>query len=607
MPSRNHTPLAVYLDGKEEPAVRVLSIRRGAGGRSLDTCTFLVDDEKPVANFNLTRGANTECEVVASLPTGPKVLHWGKVGNINANIGKSDARTYTSRMEHFHFGQPHYGTWERNPQGGNTVVNGNELVFNPQIDGVTENNRSPIRFADACYVIDPESLRSATAKNGQGVQAALAWNLVEAVLYLQRTMNGDSKGPIKNATAAELNAVLSSDDSLLKDFRIPNGPHLPEILDRLLEPFGYSWYVELAKRGERKLRYFKRGEGRQTSIKLQAVGQFVDPKLSNAKSTNIDYTIASAANSVWAAGDYRYVEGTFILERGWDASLEDLTYELSKDSEEYNDPANASYQRVWRDWVLNEGGDYGAAYDLSTLLGHPVVPRRRQFYPTITQGVDAAPIGETAGVTVEWSDDAGVHWHPLAEMTDSPNVHLLERECGIRFEGMSPPSDLMNAVDPDLSMVRVTASIRDDRRMTNATQLSTGSPLTDEATAFVDVSDRFHYREVSTLSKYSADVAAGTLTSKAVDDAQALATFSNQLRNAWDMADVSGDAVIEGLDNDQYEIGEVVTSLVGRGVNFSARAPGSTSRYPQVVAITWDVQGQQRTLSLQTFRDEVRA
>lgn len=643
MSSRKAQFPTVYRNGVEDPTLKVISVHRATGGKQLDRAVLQVDlglTGNRVENIEVRPGGgDDEIQIEADTGNGLDRIHIGKLTQTAVDLGGGESLLLTSRLEPYHFGGVLLGMIEFDALNNVEVTNPARLVFNPEIDGKIEGNLSAQGGANGePRFVDPESLRTSAARdlNNFGTPA-LFWTLPNAVLYLCTTLNPLER-VVRNPNVLDLDAVLDGSEDLLANFELDNGLYLPQALDKLLEPFGYSWYVDLE--GLDAIRVFKRGEpgadafgvGSPRVVHLQEPGNAVSSQ-DNAAQLRVDYALGPTANAVAVLGDWVFVEGTFELDKAWPEALDELDAftALEKGSQEWDE--NPAYHRAWRDWVLNEAGDYTdtrpeitSAYnlagdlqtevilanpgivdgvedadELTRLLGVAASPRRRKFLPTLTQAEDGTPIGETHGVTVEWSQDDGATWQPLEEL-ECGSVQVLDRECGIRFDSQNIPEQLQAAGDQ--ARVRVTATVRTDLRLVGVAPKDDESPLADVAPELVDAASRYHYRVLLTSSKYKADVDAGDKTADVADDREACAELARQLKGSWDQAEVSGSIEVEGIENGYYQLGDVIQKVEGREISFSGKSAGAAEqRYPQIVGITYDFQRQRRLLTLETFRE----
>lgn len=146
--------------------------------------------------------------------------------------------------------------------------------------------------------------------------------------------------------------------------------------------------------------------------------------------------------------------------------------------------------------------------------------------------------------------------------------------------------------------MRVTATIETDFRITATADGVAGSVLPFEAVAMLDLDGEFHWREVTTLSKYSGRTGARTL---AVDDRDFLEGFVAQLLAKFNQVDVGGNVTLEGVDQHAYQIGDRVAGVKFRNISFRAKRSGDA--YPQIVALTYDVEAQKTIVHLERVRE----
>ncbi|HEV3021808.1 MAG TPA: hypothetical protein VGX76_05055, partial [Pirellulales bacterium] len=204
-------------------------------------------------------------------------------------------------------------------------------------------------------------------------------------------------------------------------------------------------------------------------------------------------------------------------------------------------------------------------------------------------------------IDVQYSLDQGTTWLPIAQLEDRTCL-VLERECGIRFDGLMPPRELLNPPSGFTAMVRVTATMRDDLRLGATVGPDGTSPLAGLAPAFLDESERWHWREVGAKSRFNG---VSGLTANTADDTIQINLYAQWLYNVWDLADVCGMIAVEGLDSGfPYDLGQVIVGIAGRQISFNGKSAASGQQsYPQVVAIELDVQNQRQILHLETYRD----
>lgn len=613
MPSRPATEVVVTINGAPNPALRALAVHRSTGGGRRDHAEIEVDLSNKgtaqdwITNFAMNGAAGAAVQVIAYPDGAPQLIHSGVAVLPRLEIGEGKERlSFVSRVERWMFGAVMDGVLVWDPLTGQLITVLSDCVFNPEIDdAVLPNQSSEMRqLGLAPVMLDPESVRTPAAMEVQGDEPSF-WTLQSAVAYLCWALN-----PVQAYVLNPANLALLPDDVPLQNCRLERGKFLCDYLDELLPKYGLTWRLDLST-GAAQIAFAVRGLGAANSVYLGPPGSSYAGD--NAAQSSIDYDVGNTINKVVVYGDWLYVESTFALSRGWPAAADTIPEnELSRDSDAYQNAALANRQ-CWRNWVLNEAGDYIgtrpeliAPYDLSALFGVPTVPRRRRFLPMITLDDDGAPYGDTYGAHVEYSINAGETWRPITTLEDRTCV-LLERECGVRFDGFFPPAELVRAGTN--AMVRVTATVRSDLRLGTIAGPDASSPLGAVSPILIDGSKSFHWRVVAPTSRYYANVESGDLEADVADDAAALAEYADWLQQTFDLADVSGHCVIEGLDTQGaggvYDLGQLVTSINGRNISLNAQSIASGEiRFPQIVAIDYDCQAQRRTLTLETYRDE---
>ncbi|HWB13351.1 MAG TPA: hypothetical protein VG826_29265 [Pirellulales bacterium] len=615
MPTRPATPTIVTVNGAQQPFMRAISVHRATGGAARDEATIEVDlsargtGQQWIQNFAMNGQTGGDVQVWAYPGGTPQLLHAGTLVVPSIKIGENEERFHvTSRVEPWMFGAVMDGVYCWEPLSGQLVTILDECVFNPEIDGQVLPNQSAIGwlFGQAPVFLDPESARTAAAVALQG-NAPIYWTLGSALAYLCWALN-PAQTYLNNPSTLSFDLLPPWP---LQNFQVTRGKFLSDYLDDILPRFGLGWYLDLSS-GTPTIAFFVRGTGVSNSVYLGPPGSFYAGD--NLVGADVHFDVGNVRNQAVVFGDWYYVEASFILYRAWKTGLDNTAEaNLTKGTTAYE--SNPDYQRAWRDWVGNEAGDYNglrpeitAPYNLAGLFNAATTPRRRRFLPTITLGSDQAPKGETGGVTVEWSVDSGATWRPLRTLED-PTCVVLEREMGIRFDGLVPPAELRRAGTK--ARVRVTATVRSDVRLGNVQGPYPTSPLGGIAPFQLDESEKFHWRVVHPTSIYYAGVLNGSYPSNRADDTLALAAYTAFLQAVFDIADAQGRVEIEGLDTTgqagQYDLGQLLASINGRQIDFNAQSFGSgEARFPQIVGITYDCQRQRCTLHLETYRDPGR-
>jgi hypothetical protein len=638
----------IYRNGQIDPTLQVLRIDETCGGGRCDLAELIVDPKfaPKLQDFNPTAAVGNIIEVVAD----PNyVKHFGVVTMHQPHFSPGgETIKYVSRTEPAHFGEPAGGVlmfapgvpflrapgWLEQPQGQFKRVD-DPIVFNPEIDGRAVGNMHSAKLYGAAQMnvfLDPESVRTAAGRELHG-GSAIFWPLSAAVHYLCWGYNG-SQSFVANPTRAELTAVFRDSVDLLRNAMVADGDYLPEILDKLLAPLGYYWKLA-RRRFEQKLTFFRRGTGgRLVWLKHQRYGEIFDPGKTNTEATGVAFDASRLVNRIVGRGSKLQIEITAELVRGWPEEIDnavdrdDLSKKVIGENLVENQGALATVagrKNAWRKWVLNEAGDYIGTRGLTTIFTEPtrarlqaaglldwLVPRRRRLLPTLTRDRNGdGPIGTLRGVEVELgaplvgSETGEYEWTPIGDW----GVLILEHEAGILINGEDIPEELFDLGDE--AKLRVTATIETDFRITATAPRQPLSPIFYDATAQLDLDQDFHWRTVSPLSKYHGRIVetlpssptVTAFTSIDADDREALQAFVATLRDRWDQLDVAGNVVLEGVDQHAYQLGDRVAGIEGRNYKFQSRFSGGT--HPQIIGITYDVDGQKTILHLERIRELV--
>lgn len=635
---------SIPMDGDEKPEYRLQSIRRGAGGQRLDTAVFDFATTEVIQDIATPIDYRETIDVIASpkakdegdeddIP--PDIIFRGEMGLPRLSLTEDGRQSVeaTARVEQWHFGEP--------IRGWRAMIYDNDLAtqvyrtieedirFNPRIDGRVLPNQADwyidvdVAVGSKWYVwLDPESVRSDNAETSIG-QTASNWTLATAVYTLCYWLNPDETY-ILNPDYKALNDTLGGAPDL-KDWTIRRGLYLPQALDEILTPHGYSWYVKHGVNADgeytRRIVVFQRGDGTEKTIKLAENGADRDFNTSNLATLDCTWNIADGANIVEAYGSFLEVEGTFELQRSWAAADDALTVlELEKDGDGSKYEA---YPDVWRKWVLNEAGDYTATrtgntlFDINTIeetdggdlaLGDQNIFRRRRFYPPLTK----APDDGRRDYLVEYLAEAEVYgeldeWRNVLTLPDA-HYSILDRECGIIFTGQKPPEEIVRRGAN--ARIRITACLRGDQRLSYTATKTAVSPNGADIRLIVNAENRYHKRVriEDTDATYCSRYADENLYDDGVvpdadtaDDTTAIESFAVRMRNLEQSARIAPVVTLQGY-HPEFEIGDLITEIEGRGLSFNQNAEdNATKKYPQVMEIEYTQDATK--LTLKTFED----
>ncbi|QDT95563.1 hypothetical protein [Gimesia aquarii] len=608
------------------------SIKRSRGSERVDAivCTYDLSKAGRLIDTTTPTGHNRILEVRTYDHEGELTIlkAWGVVTQQSQTINDSNEFvTLIARQEDWLFGEPiyHYQQW-------NTADPiHDDLIFNPIIDDITEENRAgPLNNehqgdTPIFKFIDPESVRTADAENFQQAIAE-PWTLAEAVYYLFQHIGTNQY--YEFPTIAYLRSTLD-ESRTLSDVRIPMGTPLPQALDLLIEPFGYFWYIRseinLFDEAKHFIEFAKKGSGSTVSVYMQRPGEKINNLLTNQSDHRANFNIGDLANRIVAVTSPIELEATFELYKGW--SEDDDNLDLHKLEKGGDGSQYLTKRDVGRKWVLNEARDYDSlradidekgAEELAIQLGLEEVDfdnfKRRKFQECFSRNPD----GEANAVLVEWfNEDLADDENPNGkwEKVEWP-FSVLEKECGIYFEGSKPPEALWLLIneDPTKARVRVTAVVEGDERRVVKVDRTNTSPNAADLTLFMDLSAQFHWRVISLLGTIpdTNQIQVSTFKDKPnhlnndVDDEPLLQAFAEGVVDVEDVTLLSLSLSLDGVDHPEYELGKLIDRVNGRNLSLNAKNPDqSGKRLPQIVGINEYYNGEQRTeLLLESFKEE---
>lgn len=645
----------------ESPDYRFAELSLGSGAGRLDTAQFeIVQRDKGLSDAHtptefsrkveIRTPPRTKDEADAGVPD--TTIFRGEFGICTAAWSEAGTERLNARarVEQWYFGEPITGYTVAKYDDPDYLYRTmhEDVVFNPEIDEVVEGNRSdhfveittdPASTATDVpkrYVwLDPESSRTSAAL-GEIQQSKETWTLPQAVMSLCWLCN-PSETYIKNPDYAALNKTCEDAPSVL-NVSIPRGVYLPTALDLLLNPLGFLWRIDYVQKSddadppvystEMRIVVYKRGEGPEKTVTIQPWGQNKDIRKTNVRMAEVEYNIADTANIVKVYGGHLEVEGTFELKRAWVEADDALTADDLRKGAPIDGEADTTSQydakpHVWRKWVLNEGGDYNGtrstvkpitfAFDVNGIedagsvfpLGTNNVNKNRRFWPPLTKDPD----GRRRDYLVEYFLPAAYggtdEWIDVLTL-ENGHFEVLERECGILFTGISPPREIVDLGND--ALVRITACLRSDQRISYTTAQATECPNATAITMVVNAETQFFKRSrLDYVSghpgKWSRFTEVGFLpttpTADERDDTTAMTTYANNLRDNESSARIAASITLEGF-RPEYKRGDIITKIDGREISFDQNSKTAlTRRYLQITGITYTPT--ETVLELETF------
>lgn len=585
---------------------RLLTIEQGTGGKNLDRATFAIDlalQGRRAVDFQLEPQMNRQVEVYAISETGDNVpMFWGEFSQQDLRIVEGEEVIITAAVQKQHFGNPIAGPEEYNKVEDENQIIDTDIVFNPEVRGVIRGNRRSDPNANSFdyLFVDPMSSWTATSKEYIETTPAL-WTLQQAVEVLCRLGN-------------ESETFIDSPDSIdvledapdLKNFTIKRGMYLCDVLDEILEPHGFTWYVKLgmddSEAMTRTIVIIKQGDGVEKQVYFQRPGETLDIKQSNAPEITMQTSLADMANKITVYGDFIRKEATLELKKGWAEAQDALTPDELQKKEESGSQYE-TYPNAHRKWVFNEGGDYNglrtetgsAPADLvcfDTENGEEYVHKRRKIDDKL---LTLNAQGDYREPYLEYYDNNLTEWKPVPPEW---GYDILEDEIGIYFTGNTPPSELWAQGTDDIAdmKLRLTCVIACDKRIEYTADRQTSSPNSRDIELYIDASDRFFDKEVDSNSVFF-----GVYDADEVDSTTEIQAYAEDLRGFNDSAIVGLSVVIFGIVN-SYERGDLLTKVEGRNISFNRNSTeAETKKYPQITGITFDYQNQRTVLETGAF------
>jgi hypothetical protein len=471
------------------------------------------------------------------------------------------------------------------------------------------------------------------------------WTVPEAIHYLCQTWNYD-QAHVDNPSPDDL-AKLFLDpetgdiDLGLRDIRVDMAGTLGDALTRVLEPFGWAWYIDYLEPGKRRVWFRKRHDEDVHELQLQPWGERIDPDRSDIDSYNLAFDLVSrSCSSVRVLTERPLVEVSLTLVPGWLAAYDNMPYATlnAKDDAAEKDPAR---KRAWRTWVANETGEhygelrkrgcsrpnetttqlreaFARAVDTNGegagLIAQPELRRiRRKFAPMLTCDAE----GRVKRCDIEYCLDVtsnSPNWQPISQLTGTPpNVRFLDDEIGIEFTNDPIPLPLIRNTDSNWINtfgIRCTACVEGDAPVAivegpeTTEELTNQAFLRDEMPIVIDGAEQFHARMIDPRSRFYWEVRNGTLSSDVQVDDVAARNYAKSLRETWSAASCGGAITLWGLNvADDDILGRPVTITGGRDVDLNTQ-PDTSQRtsYPVVISIERDIDQQRTQLVLDSYR-----
>lgn len=532
-------PLWVHLDGWRRRDLFVTSIdvlEAPHFGKAVVELAMsgLVRPERRSQDLHALPAVGSRLQIRLPEPL-PRVLFDGCVTRHLAALGPQGEQL-TAEAEDLlalRLNGPLGGRWQSRDDAATFVPTG-DLTFNGE-DGLASSGTFPIN-ARSCRVFQP------------GAQGQ-SWSVADILKYLLAAGVG----------ADIADGGLDPYDSFARSVYPPrlalSGLTVGEAIVRTAELAGLVVRGALDDAGGQHVRrglvFYRPGvEGSRRSVRLQPAGQTLDVRQSNLHQATISVRRRPGRRGVVLLGELKRYESTFVLKRGWDRTKESYHYRDFVRSESSDWPTVAD---VFRRWVLNESGAYSAdpyrlpGYDFSALGADFLVPAARRLEPCLSR--DAS--GHSQGIVVEVSYDSGSTWkrYPGA-------ARVVCDECAIYLADDALSADYFQAARDSAAVIRVTATVASDRRLTAEIAGDPGAgrrALQFPSAQWAKVASGSIFRSRSDLPAPAER-----------DDSQRLMQMARAFSESPG-ATVEAELTLAWLDH-AFDVGDIISGIDGRGL-----------------------------------------
>lgn len=513
-------------------------------------------------------------------------LFWGEIVRQEIQIRDGqEVSVLIAQVLPAHFGEPIHGMLVWDPVGEDTLLVHHDPEFNPIVDEAkTLNKFDGTGFEPKTFPIwvDPDSVQTSAARTYYG-GAGTEWTLNDIIQTLMEWRNEDETY-VKNLSRSGINKLID-DPPQVTDLTLRRGSYLPEMLDAVLQPYGYNWFLKYIKKSSSEADpvcyIYQRGDGDEKTIDLQAVGERYDRTLTNLVETLLSYDLAGIANKVTGFGALKQREITIELYRAW-ATGDTISHS------DANEPGG-------RKLAANEGGDYdGLRPEISTpWLGALYSIKRRPMEDCLT-----LRDGQRIPPLLQYSEDSGSTWK------DAPQdwaFRYLQDQIGVYFTGTATSRNAIpdEVLDTDVRF-RITCTVTTDKRIEHSKDATDDSPLSTEMVLTLDLSDRFQDRQrQATGGSYDSQLSGAADTQ---DDTADLEAFVDAVGTNEQSAQVNAELPLSGIHT-EYQIGDLITEIKGRNISLNRNAREATNaRYLQIVGIRYvNMPAQHTVITVQPY------
>lgn len=463
----------------------------------------------------------------------------------------------------------------------------------------------------------------------------------------------EARTPLPGADTMDANkpATYVTGPILVHDLDV-SGEAWPDAIHKIVSPHNFDVFwsedVQVGTRttyGASKLNFLRYDGGDALAPKqvyLQAPGVQFDPAQSNVNGMSISRDSSQVRNAVTLDTDPVHYEIGAVLAPAFTPDATDvnnlLTFAVG------NVAFTGDNVDKYRNYILSEGGDSWWSFTLGTLRttatsmidvfgqptpgvnGAPPIPkyatrRRKPISKLISRNAGKDQFaqlwasqnyaGRSPGIwdgTGDWQQLTQGQWQLMKDRIGiritSPKIN--DMTFGVPTNTTLPASPKMGAVNlpkciaaPDAMNPRITfmllCTVKGDQDLDATAPRRSASPTQFTITRRIATRDRFKKGVLAASSKFN------TLTPRKeivlVDDTDDAMDYAVGMRGVTECPVYAGKVTIPKWTS-AYKIGDRISMVAGRGISFrttAAAEQGEAARYPVVVGIQWNFDGQQST------------
>ncbi len=453
----------------------------------------------------------------------------------------------------------------------------------------------------------------------------------------------DSRSPTDSGAGPFLPGepgAFQSNDLIVPDYPA-SGKAWPAVIRDLLAPngMGMAFRTDTDAGGNptTTLDLFRLQDGSSSHLKdlyLQPRGATLDPAQTNMGTAELARDMSGVANAINVESALIRYEASFILAPGFPIAASDAASASSLAAFDKTNPNFAQTDNdAYRLYVLDETGEghwdptsarlIRTVPTLDALFGpadgldpNYVVRRRLPIGTLFTTDANQKPLSARLSISTDYKgtqpglwDGTGT-WQPvgggfellkdrLGVWISAPNPNSWNIQPS-RVAGAPYPAGVVRAIEDQANSgsthfsLRLTCVVEGDQTLTATADRRSSSPTGYAITRRVDARDRYARQVVAATSEFNPSSQAQVVRD---DSADALAE-ANARRNASEAGEVNGFVVIPRFTQ-TYRIGDRIRSIQGRTLSLQTNAGAPTEEgevYPAVVGLTWEFEGDQRTI-----------